>query len=359
MAACESYTWNGTAYTASGDYTYSHNDANGCVQVDTLHLTINNPVHESESVVACGSYIWHGTSYVVSGDYTFSHADANGCIQVDTLHLTVGNSVVVNETVTTCDSYEWNGRVYTENGEYTYNTTTVNGCDSTVTLHLTVNHSATSSFDTLAYGSFTWNGQTYTESGAYEQTLTTVNGCDSVVTLNLVILPEGFVMPYLYNLMDVMLSVNHNEDGAENVHYIWYRWYRNGELVLEGPNYDSYSENGNRLNGCYYLEVAVDESMQYWVRSNEVCINGVGIEDVENVEITLAPNPVRQGGMVKVSVDGADLQGAELRVFDLQGRMLLEQKDNAVFMAPSATGMYMVRLTLSDGRKVVSKLIVK
>ena len=359
MAACESYTWNGTAYNASGDYTYSHNDANGCVQVDTLHLTINNPVHESESVVACGSYIWHGTSYVVTGDYTFSHADANGCTQVDTLHLTVGNSVVVNETVTTCDSYEWNGRVYTENGEYTYTTTTVNGCDSTVILHLTVNHSATSSFDTLAYGSFTWNGQTYTESGAYEQTLTTVNGCDSVVTLNLVILPEGFVMPYLYNLMDVMLSVNHNEDGAENVRYIWYRWYRNGELVLEGPNYDSYSENGNRLNGCYYLEVAVDESMQYWVRSNEVCINGVGIEDVENVEITLAPNPVRQGSMVKVSANGADLQGAELRVFDLQGRMVLEQKDNTVFMAPSATGMYMVRLTLSDGRKVVSKLIVK
>ena len=359
MAACESYTWNGTAYNASGDYTYSHNDANGCVQVDTLHLTINNPVHESESVVACGSYIWHGTSYVVTGDYTFSHADANGCTQVDTLHLTVGNSVVVNETVTTCDSYEWNGRVYTENGEYTYNTTTVNGCDSTVILHLTVNHSATSSFDTLAYGSFTWNGTTYTESGAYEQTLTTVNGCDSVVTLNLVILPEGFVMPYLYNLMDVMLSVNHNEDGAENVRYIWYRWYRNGELVLEGPNYDSYSENGNRLNGCYYLEVAVDESMQYWVRSNEVCINGVGIEDVENVEITLAPNPVRQGSMVKVSANGADLQGAEIRVFDLQGRMVIEQKDNTVFMAPSATGMYMVRLTLSDGRKVVSKLIVK
>jgi hypothetical protein len=65
------------------------------------------------------------------------------------------------------------------------------------------------------------------------------------------------------------------------------------------------------------------------------------------------------GSMVKVSVEGADLQGAEIRVYDLQGRMVLQQKDNDVIEAPQASGMYMVRLTLNDGRSAVKRLIVK
>ena len=357
--ACENYTWNGTVYTESGDYTYSHADGNNCTQVDTLHLTINNPVHTAETEVACESFIWNGTEYTVSGNYTYSHADANGCTQVDTLHLTIGNSVATEETITNCDNYEWNGRMYTESGDYTYSTTTAAGCDSTVTLHLTINHSAETSFDTLCYGSFVWNGETFSESGTYVRTLTTVNGCDSVVTLNLIVLPEDFVMPYLYNLMDVMLTINHNEEGMENVNYVYYRWYRDDELVLEGPNYDSYSEGGSRLNGCYYVEVAVDENMEYWVRSNTVCINSVGIADVEDIEFSIAPNPVMHGSMVNISVEGADLQGAEIRVYDLQGRMVLLQKDNGIIEAPQASGMYMVRLTLNDGRTAVKRLIVK
>ncbi len=358
-SACGSYTWNGSVYTASGNYSYTTEGSNGCDSTVTLQLTINNPVHMAETEMACGSYSWHGSVYTTSGDYTYSHLDNNGCTQVDTLHLTIGNSVNEDETVINCDSYEWNGRMYTESGDYSYSTTTVAGCDSTVTLHLTINHSAESSFDTLSTGSFVWNGETFTESGTYVRTLTTVTGCDSVVTMNLVILPEGFVMPYLYNLMDVMLSVNHNEEGMENVNYVWYRWYRDGEMVLEGPDHDSYSEGGNRLNGCYYVEVAVDGNMEYWVRSNTVCIGNVGIDDVEEIEFTVAPNPVMHGSMVKVSVEGTDLQGAEIRVYDLQGRMVLQQKDNDVIEAPQASGMYMVRLTLNDGRSAVKRLIVK
>ena len=97
VTECETYTWthsDGTTQTetASGDYTYSHTDANGCTQVDTLHLTINNPAHLSTTVTECETYTWthsDGTTQTetTSGDYTYSHADANGCTQVDTLHL--------------------------------------------------------------------------------------------------------------------------------------------------------------------------------------------------------------------------------------------------------------------------------
>ena len=88
---CGSYVWNGSTYTTSGDYIYSHEDANGCTQVDTLHLTIKNPTHQATTVTECSSYVWNGCTYNTSGKYTYSHEDANGCTQVDTLHLTINN----------------------------------------------------------------------------------------------------------------------------------------------------------------------------------------------------------------------------------------------------------------------------
>ncbi|MBR2773225.1 MAG: hypothetical protein IKD78_14660, partial [Bacteroidales bacterium] len=85
VTECESYTWengDGETYTASGDYTYSHEDDNNCTQVDTLHLTINNPQHQHYEVTACESYTWengNGETYTASGDYTYSHEDNNNC----------------------------------------------------------------------------------------------------------------------------------------------------------------------------------------------------------------------------------------------------------------------------------------
>ena len=55
-------------------------------------LTINNPTHVAYNETACESYTWtsgNGETYTTSGNYTYSHTDANGCTQVDTLHLTV------------------------------------------------------------------------------------------------------------------------------------------------------------------------------------------------------------------------------------------------------------------------------
>ena len=359
--ACGSFDWyEHTGITASTEtLTHVFSNIYGCDSTVTLHLTINNPVHESETVVACGSYTWNSTTYTVSGNYTYEHADIHGCTQVDTLHLTLGNRTEVEEYATSCDSYEWNGQVYIVSGDYTFDTVTLEGCDSIVTLHLTVNYSDASTIDTLVRGSFVWNNETFTESGTYVRTIETIHGCDSVVTIHLTVIPEDFVMPYLYNLMNVMLSVNHNEEGAEHLSYIYYRWYRDGELVLEGPDKDSYSEGGQKLNGCYYLEVAIDENLEYWVRSNTVCIGTTGIDDVEAIDFTVAPNPVMHGSMVKVSVDGADLQGAEVCVYDVQGRMIIKQQNNGIIEAPAASGTYLVRLTLSDGRTAVKRLIVK
>ena len=190
MIACESYVWHGTAYTTSGNYTYDYNNADGCESTDTLHLTINNPQHQAYTQTAYDSYTWtagNGQTYEASGDYLYSHQDANGCTQVDTLHLTIFYSSSDEFSATACESYEWDGRTYTASGDYEWTYTDQNGADSTVTLHLTINHGTHNAETMIACESYVWHGTAYTTSGNYTYDYNNADGCESTDTLHLTI----------------------------------------------------------------------------------------------------------------------------------------------------------------------------
>ena len=187
QVACDSYSWNGTVYTTSGDKTFTSTNASGCTNVATLHLTINNSTTTEQTQVACGSYVWNGTVYTTSGDYTHTSPNMDGCDNVATLHLTINHSTTSEQTHVACGSYEWNGTVYTTSGDYTHTSPNMDGCDNVATLHLTINHSTTSEQTHVACGSYVWNGTTYTTSGDYTYTSTNMDGCDNVATLHLTI----------------------------------------------------------------------------------------------------------------------------------------------------------------------------
>ena len=106
-----------------------------------MNLTINNTPSSTTDVTACDSYDWNGTAYTASGSYTFTTTNASGCDSTATLNLTINNSSTSSTTdVTACDSYDWNGTTYTASGSYTFTTTNASGCDSTATLNLTINN---------------------------------------------------------------------------------------------------------------------------------------------------------------------------------------------------------------------------
>ena len=222
VTECETYTWtdgNGQTYTASGDYTYSHQDNNGCTQVDTLHLTINNPEHSSMTHTACGDYTWsegNGQTYTESGDYTYSHADTHGCTQVDTLHLTVNPLPEVTITSTSAtDTVCGGGVVLMANGdpdyEYHWNTGATSSwisvdtsntysvtvtdptthCSNSASKEIIVNQPYNLTIDsTICQGEFVnFFGETKDSTGVYTRTTTAANGCDSTVTLVLTVKP--------------------------------------------------------------------------------------------------------------------------------------------------------------------------
>jgi hypothetical protein len=181
-------------YTQSGTYMYAYDNADGCVSVDTLHLTVNHGTHNAETETACESYEWHGTTYTQSGTYTYAYTNNDGCSSVDTLHLTVNHGTHNAETETACESYEWYGTTYTQSGTYTYAYDNADGCASVDTLLLTINPSyaiddyITISEDELpyTYGDTVFDIGT-PESSVFHYQLSTVNGCDSIVTLHLTI----------------------------------------------------------------------------------------------------------------------------------------------------------------------------
>lgn len=307
---CESYTWtdgNGQTYTTSGDYTYSHEDANGCMQVDTLHLIINRPTYGDTTAVACGSFRWHGYSnltesgeytdtltnavgcdsvvtlhliilkpthtsikvtecdsftwpangetYIQSNDYTYIHTDSNGCTQVDTLHLTIYNPVHAAVTVEACESYTWTegtGATYTTSDTYTYAHQDTHGCWQVDTLHLTINHPVTVHFDTAICSSslpLTWHDTTFevgTVSGDYILHRKTVQNCDSIITLTLTVNPLPTVIISGEGSFCQGNSTMLTASGASS--YAWDNGSQNATTTVSTEG--TYIVTGTDANGC-------------------------------------------------------------------------------------------------------------
>ena len=196
----ETYTWHAITYDASGDYTTTLLDANGCDSLITLHLTVlpEVPITEEYATICYGdTYTWHATTYNASGDYTTTLLDANGCDSLITLHLTVLPEVPIThlyDTICYGDTYIWQGTTYNTSGDYTTTLLDSNGCDSIVTLHLHVlqDIQPTQQHVSICYGeTYVWNGAVYDQSGVYSTILTSVHGCDSIVKLILTVLPQN------------------------------------------------------------------------------------------------------------------------------------------------------------------------
>ena len=111
------------------------------VDVQTFPFTIVClcvPNTSSASIIACDSYSWNGVTYSASGVHTFASTNANGCDSTATLNLTINYSSASSSTITATNSYSWNGVTYDSTGIYTYTVTNTVGCDSTATLNLTI-----------------------------------------------------------------------------------------------------------------------------------------------------------------------------------------------------------------------------
>ena len=172
---------------AAGQHTVTLVNSFGGDSIVTLTVNEFEPTSSEFSATFCESYTWNETTYTESGDYEQTFANIHGCDSIVTLHLTINKADRTEFSETACEEYKWNETTYTESGDYEQSFANIHGCDSIVTLHLTINKADRTEFSASSCEEYTWNETTYTESGDYEQAFANIHGCDSIVTLHLTI----------------------------------------------------------------------------------------------------------------------------------------------------------------------------
>ncbi|MBP5527888.1 MAG: fibronectin type III domain-containing protein [Bacteroidales bacterium] len=215
VAACKSYTWGDSTYTASGIYTRMRR-IHGLPVYDTLRLTIHHATTGDTVAVACDHFEWRDSSYTSSTSATSTTRSVFGCDSVVTLHLTIHHTTAGDTVATACDSFEWHGTSYTNTTSATSTTTNAVGCDSVVTLHLTVNYGTHYVAYQSACDTFRWHDSLYTSSGTFLHGYLSPEGCPSTDTLVLT-LSTGTSTGFRINACDG---------------YVW-----NGTLYTETGNY--------------------------------------------------------------------------------------------------------------------------
>ena len=135
-----------------------------------------------------------------------------------------------------------------------------------------------------------------------------------------------------------------------------YSWYKNGILVPSQTN-QYFTENG-ALNGTYYgVGTKLDGSL---VASCPLIFSSSTVQEF----IKIAPNPVRANATYQLTTNIAPsaLINARVTVISMLGTVITDKviDKNAVdLVAPSVEGIYIVKMTLTNGKYYTKNLLVK
>ncbi|MGH1435079.1 MAG: gliding motility-associated C-terminal domain-containing protein [Lewinella sp.] len=189
----ESYLFNGTNYTATGNYQSVFSLPSGCDSVANLALTVVSSVSQTLNETICdGESFTVGTSnFSTTGNYAVPLVADNGCDSIVNLNLTVLGVIIEDGAASICDgeTYTVDGNDFTTSGTYDLPYTASNGCDSIFRLTLTVLPVFTQTLNpNICAGQvFSFGGNDYSTTDTYVVTLPASNGCDSITTINLTV----------------------------------------------------------------------------------------------------------------------------------------------------------------------------
>ncbi|MEZ4936394.1 MAG: T9SS type A sorting domain-containing protein [Crocinitomicaceae bacterium] len=183
------------------------------------------------------------------------------------------------------------------------------------------------------------NGMDITQSGIYLDTIQLASGCDSIVTIDLNITAIDSSVA----LMGNVLSSNMN--GAS------YQWIDcgNGNVSIQGEVGQTFTAS---VDGSYAVMVSSNGCTS---TSDCIAVNTSSIIEW-NENILIYPNPASS----EVKVDWSNGKTATLRIFDLNGRELLNQvfiNSLTLNMDAFESGMYYFEL-FSGADRVIKSVVV-
>jgi hypothetical protein len=352
-----SYQWyaNGTAisgatsatYTAnaSGNYSVSVLDANGCSDISTNYVITNAApptatVTNSGSNVLCAgdsttlsapsgmsSYLWSNGStsqsltVAAAGNYSVTVTNAGGCSATSTI-LAISTSQITAPMIVTSGALEF--------------------CQGeSVTLGVPQGYSAYSWNTGAGFSQLVAN-----QSGSYFATVSNTDGCavnSDTVTVTVFATP---VTPSIAYSANDTVMVSNVASGNQ--------WYFNGTLMqgetndtLRPLNLGNYSVRVIDTNGCE----GDMSAMQFY--------NSIGFEEVLANQIRLFPNPT--SGAVTLELGAVKI--ASVRIYDARGRLL-----ESLSSCPSncrlelgnfENGMYQLVVHTEDGVTITKPVVLQ
>ena len=183
------------------------------------------------------------------------------------------------------------------------------------------------------------------------------NVCFSVNTQKVII--NASLGGYVYNKFNRVLFVDNNpKNGAlgdlvDKLEFTAYQWYKNRELQ-EGKTEQYYHEDGQELNGVYYVMMTATNGMKY--RSCEVTMPEATATASAPQTTVIYPVPVEAGAPLTIEGTGS------VAIHALSGSPVASVpyfEGKAVVEAPHTAGIYYVQISQPDGSTEMHKLIVK
>lgn len=382
VSACESYFWaqNGQNYTASGNYSDTIQNANGCDSILVLDLTINLPAITIDTQSSTVPLLWiDGNLYssdTTGATYTFPGGAANGCDSIVILQFTfiptisyellstqicTDGSLKFYYTGTPVDEINWycihGGSMYGSSsfadtiyflppGVYAIsiyvvsNGITYSFYEENAFEILQSTFGTQSSIYVTQCGSYEWHNTVYTSSGMYPSFYTNSIGCDSVVYLNLTIHPYPEII--IDQLENGNLSASYVPD------YLWYDCLN--DVILPDETHYLFTP---QQNGQY----AAIGTSEFGCTDTSDCIevNYVGMDESLNNEFEIYPNPAYDA----LTIYFSSLTPASINVMDNQAKQVLQTSiysGQNISLNGLNSGIYFVVATI-DERKYVLKMI--
>jgi hypothetical protein len=138
--------------------------------------------------------------------------------------------------------------------------------------------------------------------------------------------------------------------------FVAYSWYKNGVLV-SGQTAQYFKDSGV-LNGTYYAKATKTDGTI--VTTCPLTFSASIVDEY----LKIAPNPVKSNASYQIltNVDSAKLQNARITVFTILGVLVNDKIVDGIttdMIAPSTEGIYVVRMTLTNGKYFTKNLLVK
>ncbi|MDR1984578.1 MAG: T9SS type A sorting domain-containing protein [Prevotellaceae bacterium] len=170
-------------------------------------------------------------------------------------------------------------------------------------------------------------------------------------------------LPLIVQLGNHTLLVNNNSATNGGYKFVYYYWYKNGELLKEG----SHADNG----GSYYTGGAdLDENAEYTAKTidsegkHHLSCSYRYVRTILPINVIVYPNPVPRNTKAYIRAETQDLsllQNASVEIYDIMGRYVGKANISGQTLTsvdlPAKAGIYILIFRAKDYVKNIKVLV--